>query len=274
MRRPEHRRRRGQRGFALLIVLGALPMLAMLGTIAQLSGHSEVVLAGNLRGAATLQAAADGAIRAGIFHLVEGSWAADGSVHVVRVGDRDIDVRIQSEASLINPNVAPQALLQALLVTLDVEPIQAQALAACIFDWRSPGDDPSPHGAKTPAYKAAGKAYAPPGVGFQRLDELRLVLGMTDGIYRRILPYMSLYTGAGIDLIHADPVVRIAFQLAGKNGGYLKPMAPDNFLVARLYARASDAAGSSPVRQATVRIFGLDDRDESYRVEEWGTREG
>jgi general secretion pathway protein K len=263
------RRRRGERGFALLIVLGAMPMLAMLGTEVQLSGRTEVALAENERAAAVDLAAADGAIREAVFRLVAGTWGADGTTRMLRVGGRSVAIRIVDEAGLINPNVAPRPLLQALLLTVGVEPIEAQTLADCIFDYRSPGDAPSPHGAKMPAYRAAGKTYGPSGVPFQRLDELRLVLGMTDDIYRRVLPYLSLYTGQGIDLIHADPVVRTAYRLAGPNGGYLRPMPLGNVLVARIVARVAGGGGVSPARQATVRVFDDEMTDASYEIADW-----
>ncbi len=271
-RREPGQQRDGKRegGFALIVVLGALPVLAMLGSVVQLSGRSEVLLAGNLREAATQTAAADGAIREALFHLVAGDWAADGAVHVVRIGMHVVPVRIEDESGRINPGLAPPALLRALLLTLGVEPGRAQSLAACIFDFRDAGETPSPHGAKAAAYRAAGKLYGPSGLPFQWLDELRLVLGMTDDLYELLLPHLSVHVGEAIDLAHADPVVRAAYRMAGPNGGYPTPRAAGGAFVATISTVPLGGSGSG--REASVRVYDASSPDQAYEVLDWTTQ--
>src|ERR1700752_666316 len=121
---------RRQRGFALLIVLWTLVLLTLLGTQILARGHGEAQLAGNLRGAAAAEAAADGAIEEAIFHLLDGSsrrWLADGAVHLIRFPSATVEVRIEDEAGKVNPNLASPALLRALLGRLGAEARTAAA---------------------------------------------------------------------------------------------------------------------------------------------------
>ena len=262
-------RRPGERGFALVLVLGALPVLAMLGSQVQLSSRTEVRLAANVRDAATREAAADGAIRGAVFRLVAGEWEADGAARRVRVGSVDVDVRVEDERGKVNPSVAPIALLRALLLTLGLPFARADALAAATVDYRDGRPDASPHGAKAAEYRAAGKAYGPSGLPFQRLDELRLVLGMTDDAYRLMLPYLSLYNSQGIAMPAADPVVRAAFHLAGPFGGYFKAMEVATTLIATVVATP---VGMGLERRAVVRVYDAGTPDQAYEIVEWSTR--
>ena len=166
-------------GFALLVVLWSLALLALLGTHVVATGRSEVQLAANLRGAAAAEAAADGALFQAVFHLLDPSprrWWPDGvSREIALPGGAAATVRVESEQGKVNPNLAPAPLLQALLLPLGVEPRAAASLAASILDWRTAGQRPRPDGAKEPQYRAAGRDYAPPGRPFESLDELGLV---------------------------------------------------------------------------------------------------
>jgi len=70
-----------QRGFALLIVLWSMALLALIGTRITAAGHVEAQLATNLRANAIAEAAADGAVFEALFHFMDGSaghWPAAG----------------------------------------------------------------------------------------------------------------------------------------------------------------------------------------------------
>ncbi len=198
-------------GFALLVVLWSLALLALIGTHVTATGRAETQLAANLRVAAAAEAAADGALHQAIFHLLDPSprrWRPDGvSREVALPGGAVATVRVESEQGKVNPNLAPAALLQALLLQLGVEPQAAASLAASILDWRTAGQRPRPGGAKEPQYRAAGRDYAPPGRPFESLDELGLVLGMTPELLARLTPLLSVYQGGEPDLRLAHPVV-------------------------------------------------------------------
>jgi type II secretory pathway component PulK len=215
-----HTTRRSERGFALLIVLGMLPLLSMMIDTVLLDGRTEVRIAGNLRRQMAERSAVEGAVYETVLDIADGQRSADGSTQLVSIEQQMVRVTVSNDDGRINPNLAPLPLLRGLFLALGYDAARADTLAACIVDFRGAGDEPSPHGAKLAQYRSAGKRYGPSGLPFARLDELRLVLGIDQDVYDRMRPYVSVYSGSGIDLGHADPVVRGAYRLAGPNAGY------------------------------------------------------
>ncbi len=245
-----------QRGFALLIVLWTMILLALLVAEITSAGRSEAQLAANLRGAAVAEAAADGAETTAIFHYLDASalhWPADGLWHRLRIGDAAVAVSIIDEDGRVNPNTASLELLVALLRRTGVDPGAAAHLAAAMVDWRSPGPAPSAQGAKVPQYRAAGMAWGPPGGPFQSAGEIGLVLGMTPMLAARLRPHISVFTAGDVDPALADPVVRAA--LADANGGVVPLSAGvSGARTLRITARAVASDGSRFTRTSVVRV--------------------
>jgi general secretion pathway protein K len=156
MRRRTHRR---EGGFALLLVLWSLGLLALIGTQVTATGRAEAMLAANLRTAAVAEAAADGAVHQAIFRLLAPEaqrWPADGPARELALpGGATALLRIESDQGKLNPNLATAPLLQALLLQLGAEPRTAGGLAGAILDWRTAGLRPRPGGAKEAQYRAA-----------------------------------------------------------------------------------------------------------------------
>ncbi len=142
-----------QRGFALLIVLWALVPLALMFTMLASTALSTTRSAGDLRAAARLEAAADGAIYTALFEQLQRGRTAATPVEARREG-ADVAVEVADLSGLLNPNGASPALLQALLRRLGVPDDDAAATAGAIVDWRTPGRRRSQNGAKTPEYPA------------------------------------------------------------------------------------------------------------------------
>lgn len=252
-------RARGRRGFALLIVLWALVLLALLATHITASGRSEVRIAGNLTNNAAAEAAADGAVYEAVFHLLDTGghpWEPDGSRHRLKLAGGTVEVAIETEAGKINPNTAQPELLQALLQTVGVDASQSARLAAAIADWREPGDQPRPGGAKQPQYAAAGLDHGPPGEPFESLDELGRVLGMTPAILAAIRPHLSIYQDALPDPRLADPVVRAALQRLGPGspGAPALPAPPPGVATVSVRAEALMPTGARFIRRAIVKV--------------------
>jgi general secretion pathway protein K len=128
-------------------------------------------------------------------------------------------------------------------------------------------------------YRDAGRLYAPRHGLFRTLDELRLVLGMTDELYQSVLPLITVYSqSAEIDRQVASDGVLAVFavmgdQLAqsqqhardrGQASGVDRRPAMGEALTIR--ARLTSADLVMP-RTAVVRIAG--DRREPYWVLSW-----
>ncbi|HET6195891.1 MAG TPA: type II secretion system protein GspK, partial [Acetobacteraceae bacterium] len=127
------------RGFALLIVLWTLALLALLGAQVLGTARQDARRARNLLDAAQVEAAADGAIERAIYRLLDRTsrhWSPDGTTRTLRTGQVSIAVRIDDEADKINPNLASVPLLQALLLQVGADQATAATVAASIIEWR------------------------------------------------------------------------------------------------------------------------------------------
>src|SRR5919197_4263300 len=106
-------------GFALIIVLWTLVLIAFI--VAQLTaiGRTEIRIAGNIVSNSAAQAAADGAIFEAIFNLSdprpEARWVVDGNARKLAIGNSQVMLWLEDENWRINPSTASPALLEALL---------------------------------------------------------------------------------------------------------------------------------------------------------------
>jgi len=265
-------RPRRQRGFALLIVLWSLALLALLGTHVTSAGRTEVRIARNLRDAAQAEAAADGAIHEAVFRLQDRSerrWRTDGQTRELRTDTATIAVRIDDPRGLVNPNSAPAGLLAALIREVGGEPRGAVGIAAAIFDWRAPGERASPEGAKTPHYVAAGSAFGPTGHAFAHLAELNAVLGMTPELLAALRPHLSLYNFGPVDPSRTNPTIARALQAAGVGQPALNDLGP--ILLVR--AEAMLASGARFTRRATLLLLPARD-GRAFRILDWDSGDG
>ncbi len=239
-------------GFALLIVLWSVVLLALLATQITAAGRTEAQLAANLRAAAVAEAAADGAVQAAAFHLLDPAapWDADGREHLIRIGAAAVAVQVDNEGGKLNPNLADPALLQALLRVAGVDQQAAERLAAAIADWRTPASPGRPDAARAAPYRAAGLDYGPPGAPFADLDELGSVLGMTPALLAKLRPYLSVYTDTAPDPAAAAAPVRRAMQDAL---GRLPASLPSPPRTVAVTARASGGGGRF-TRRAVLRL--------------------
>jgi general secretion pathway protein K len=125
-------------------------------------------------------------------------------------------VRIDKESDRINLNTASATLLRALIIQVGGAPALANRLAATILDWRTSGANPRAGGAKAADYRAAGRAYGPPGSPFQSVGELADVLGMTADLFARLEPHLTVLTDGDPDMSTRDlAVARALTDAAG-----------------------------------------------------------
>jgi len=241
-----------QRGFALLIVLWTLAILALFGTHLQEVARLDTQRARNLLDAAELESAADGAVQQAIYSVLDGSsqhWNADNTTHLIKVGDTLVAVRVESESDKVNPNVASVELLRALLMQVGIDATTAATVAASIAEWR--GGVPASVRAARARYVAAGLDYAPDGEEFTHMEELGAVLGVTPEMLARLRPHLTLFTDADPGAISADPVVAQALAEAGQVGD-----AADTG-DANILSLTANAYGAGPARfriHAVVRV--------------------
>jgi len=246
-----------ERGFALLIVLWTLALLAFLVTLFAAAARTEARIAFNLRSAMGPEWNADGAVYTAAFHLLDRSdkhWDVGGPMHELAVPGGRVAIRITDEANKINLDTASVDLLRASLLGVGADPTTASELAAAIVDWRE-ATGPAASLAKAQQYRAAGLDYAPPEKPFRSVEELALVLGMTPELLAKMRPHLTIYSTYGPGRATNDPVVLDAIMLLRKQGGIL-PFENDasGEQVVQVVTTASTADGASFTRRAILRI--------------------
>ena len=245
-----------QRGFALLLVLWTMVLLALLGSRIAASGRAQAQIAANVRDEAVTEAAADGAVQEAAFHLLDApsrDWAADAVPRRLRLPGAAVEVRVESESGKVNPNLASAPLIAALLRELGADSRTAGLIADSILRWRFPWVQQGANDPSLTAYRAAGLDYGPPGAPFQSLDEVGAVLGMTPELLAKARPYLSLYAGGAPDVSSASRVVLAAMRSVLGGGA---PHVGGN-TVTKVVGVTAIAAGPNGTRFTRHAILGL-----------------
>jgi general secretion pathway protein K len=245
------------RGFALLVVLWSLVLIALILSQLLASGRTATQLAINMRSAAMGRAAADGAIAEAVFHLLGhgGAWPADGAEHDLAIGVTLVTVRVRSLGGKVNPNLASTALLAGLFQAAGLASQQAKTLADAVIAWRSPPATQQETEARLAAYRQAGLPYGPPGAFFAAIGELRNVKGMTPRLLAILAPQLSLYQSGDPDPTLAAPLVRQALALSGQSGAQTG-VYEGNFPNVIIYAEALGPGRVMVRRRAIVSLAG------------------
>jgi len=249
----------GQRGFALLIVLWTLVLIAFIVGHLTAAGRTEVRIADNLASNAAAQAAADGAIYQAIFNLAgsrtDRRWTLDGNPHELRIGESRAILRLADETGRVNPNQASAALLQALVRAAGGAEQNAGEIAAAITEWVGTTTEQRAPATVLAEYRMAGLDYGPPGSALESIDELALVRGVTPALLAALRPHLSLFGPAEPNPRAADPVVSEALALARAAAPALAPAdATTDVLVARIQATARGPGNAQVTRAAVVRV--------------------
>jgi general secretion pathway protein K len=247
-------------GFALIIVLWTLVLIAFIVAHVTANGRTEVRIAGNMVAEATAEAADDGAIVAAIFNLLDPNpdqrWPLDGSPHQLTIGGSRVLVQLRDESERINPNSAAPQLLEALLRLTGSDAESARRLAASISEWV--GSDPAgrPQEAQLAEYQAAGLDYGPPNAPLETIDELGRVLGMTPPVLAAVRPHLTLFGPPEPNALSADPIVAAALSQIRQAApiAALASQGPDAPLIVRMIASALGPSNARVQRSAIVRV--------------------
>lgn len=261
-------------GFALLIVLWTLVLIAFLVLHLTASGRTEIRIANNLQSNAVAAAAADGAISAAIFSLSapqpDQRWPVNGPAHQLTIGNCQVVVRLENEGARINPSLASPALMEALLRAVGSPPDSARSVAEAIADWVGSSQAPKTPDVLKAEYQAAGLDYAPPGGPFESIDELSRVLGVTPALYVALRPHLTLFGPPQPDPAGGDPVVAAAIAQTPQLGQPATPAgaaSPDTLIV-RIIADAKGLGNAQVTRVAVVRVS--PSLPQGYAVLAWG----
>lgn len=170
----------------LLSVLWGIALLAVIATTVMDATGTSRKLADNGLHAAQADALAEAAIVRAVIGLSDptarAGWRADGRPRQFELRQWRAVVRIQDELGRIDLNFADQELLFGLLRSVGIEPQKATALALSILEWRM---------TPVPGLSAGGQ---PQRRLFQAVNELLLVSGMSQDLFARIEPALTVYS--------------------------------------------------------------------------------
>jgi general secretion pathway protein K len=255
--------------WAVLVV--GLILQSILGTT-----RTEAWLTRNRHQFAELGAILDAAINITLLRMLdldaESRTPIDGSPFPVSFAGHVVAVRVRDEAGKIDLNFARPELLRALLIAAGTESGAADAIVDQILDWREPGIGKRLNGGKAEEYRAAGLVYGPRNGPFQSVAELRLVIGMTAGLFDRIAPAFTVYSQTSwVDPALAPAEVLGALPAPSAGASLPGASAPDRrasqrIMLGHAFTVSAETADSEPVRvqkTAVVRLTG------STRVPLW-----
>lgn len=199
-----------ERGIAIVAALWAAAFLAcIVGSVLQLV-RAEAGVDRGRQEAAELGAIVDGAVNLTILALLAptaAQWPVDGLPVSVPFAGHDVTVSVQDESGKIDLNATSRGTLQRLLSAAGMEAPAARQLAASIMDWpyrsRSNNEDQE--------HEEGGRGLRD--ARFQSVEDLQLVPGVTQEVYQRISPLVTVYAQTPwIDPAYASPLVLALFR--------------------------------------------------------------
>ena len=287
-----------QRGVALILVIWVIALMTILLGSFALIARTENLESRHLFDGTTARYSAEAGLERAVYELrnpdVTTRWVCDGRPYEFDFENAHIHIEILDESGKIDLNTADDTLLQALFVSIGIDPDTAIVLSDSIQDWRDGDDIPRARGAEIDAYKSAGLSYGPRNAPLQTDSEVQQVLGMNYDIYRRIEPAITIYSGssqpnaayAPIEVLRAMPgmtedlaqqLIALRQQVAPGQGATAGLTMPDGTpIVANgggntytIKSRATLANGASTLIDSSVRLGGVGVAGRPYTVLRW-----
>ena len=186
------------KGFALVLVLWILTLVAIMASSFTLTIQRETAITSAVRATAEASALAEAGIYYAIVKLFasdkEQSWQGFNSLYEIEFAGQKVRIKVADESGKIGINYANQEQLRQLFKAIKVDGELADQLVDAILDWRDKNDLQRLYGAEKEQYTAAGKNYAPRNGLFADMEELQMVMGITPQIYQKLQGMVSIYT--------------------------------------------------------------------------------
>jgi general secretion pathway protein K len=181
-------RQRREEGVALILVLWVVALLAIFAVSFVHGADTQTKIVRNDYDLARARVLADTGVSLAILDILYQLPEArrlDGSRRELTYEDATIRVRLQNEAGKIDLNHAPPEVLASLLRTSGSDADAAAGLAAAVDEWKR-------H--RLSGWNQLGDRTATIGVArpFLALEELREVPGVTQEIYDRVSPFLTI----------------------------------------------------------------------------------
>ena len=252
-----------QDGMALVLVLWLVVLLSIMAAGHSRNAHTDTTLASRQVQSAKARALAEAGINQVILEMLSADpdrdLRADGSVSRVRIGEDEIMIAVRDATGLVDLNAANPELIDAAIEACNVNETARRALVDAILDWRDKDDLSHLNGVEDDDYIAADVAWTSRDGAFQSIDELRYLPGMSQALYDRLAPYVTVYSGrGGVNLEFAPPALVAALTGAEipaveTDDAGDSPGGPRNGIF-HVYASASGSSGTIAAIEAVVQI--------------------
>jgi general secretion pathway protein K len=148
-------------------------------------------------------------------------WQEDNEVHVLKLAEGRVEVRLQDEGGKINLNSGPEAVLSRLFTALGLPELRVRTMVDSVLDWRNRSDYPRTYGAKSDYYLRLDPPYVAKNGPFEVVEELAWVRGFEDG---SLIPRMGKFltvqrTGNAVDVNTAPLEVLQAMGFSSEIAG-------------------------------------------------------
>ena len=143
---------------------------------------------------------------------IENPWAGAARLHLgpSPLGSQWYEVTARDVGTALNLNTASGDGLRRLLSTLAVSGDRADRIAQALLDWRDADDSRRPNGAERAEYLRLGAPVLPGNAPLRGVAELRHVAGMSDDLYERLRPYVTVDGSGRVNLNGAPAPVLLA----------------------------------------------------------------
>lgn len=224
-----------RRGFALVAALWILVMLSVFALELSTGARSRRLAAANVGERAAAIAAADAGVEQTLARLdrlrrrpftrsgatnamIMDPWSAAPAIAAgdATVGEFRCRVSVRDPGGQLDLNRATEDQLHRLFAALRIDAAQADRAVAGIMDWRDPDDLPRLHGAERDAYLRIGSAVLPANGPFTGLGELPQVIGVTQPIFERVRPYLTVVGSGVVNVNVAERPVLLALPGFGE----------------------------------------------------------
>ena len=206
-----------QHGVALIAVLWVLAFLATIASTVAHQSRSSLQITKNRIDQLKVKQAVESAVLFAIADLInipgDNFYAQDQLNN--EYNNIDIKLSYFDEAGKVDLNSVPASVMVSLLNQIGVDEEQSLIITDSVLDWRDENDLRRTNGAEDSDYAANGYLYGSNDADFERIEELKLVYGMSEKIYQAISPYVTVYTqDYGVNLSVASNVVQTAVNNA------------------------------------------------------------
>ena len=261
-----------QQGIALVVVLWLLVLMTVIAASHARIIRTETRLASNQIENSKARSLAEAGVHHAILELLvrdeEQRWPVNGSINRIRYQDGSVAIAIRDVRGLVDINSASAALLDSVLAGTGIEETQRKALVDATLDWRDKDSLKHINGAEDDDYRRAGLKWAARDGAFSSVEEFRYVLGMTNPLFERLAPYLTVHSGqANIMLEYAPPWLFSVLAETQESSTSANITRRNSSSTYRITVWATSNGGSSASLDAVVRIAATS--DPAYTILSW-----